>query len=382
MRIGIDARLFGTKHGGIGRYTEKLLKELELIDTTNEYFVFLDNSGINDYKPTKQNFKKIKANFRVYSLNEQLIFPLLLNKYHLDLVHFTHFNVPLLYGGKFVVTIHDLIISHYPNHRATTLNPILYKIKLFIYKLVITNSIRRAKKIISVSDFTKKDIINLFKIDSNKIQTIYEGVDLPIISKVDTKNILNRLKLSGDFLLYVGSAYPHKNLEKLLEAFVIIANNHSSLKLVLVGKINYFYKLLQDKVKKIITASNNFLSENLKERIIFTDYLNDEDLAVLYRQAKLYIFPSLIEGFGLPPLEAQSYDLPVVSSNRSCLPEILGDSAVYFDPENINDMVEKIELMLSNDILRQQKIIAGRANFKKYSWKKMAQEIIRIYQEK
>lgn len=381
MRIGIDARLFGTKHGGIGRYTEQLLKELELIDVVNEYFIFLDGNGMNDYQPQNPNFKKVKADFRAYSLGEQLIFPFLLAKHHLDLVHFTHFNVPLLFRGKFVVTIHDLIISHYPSHRATTLNPMLYKTKLFFYDLVVASSGRRAKKIIAVSDFTKQDIAHLLKVSSDKIRTVYEGVDLPSISEADTASVLSRLKLSGDFLLYVGSAYPHKNLEKLLEAFTIVAVNNPSLKLVLVGKINHFYNELQKKIEEMAQAVGPF-PEKFKEKVIFTDYLNDSELAVLYRQAKLYVFPSLIEGFGLPPLEAQSYGLPVASSNQSCLPEILGDSAVYFDPENVSEMAEKINLALADEVLRKQLVETGSANLKRYSWKKMAQEIEEIYQEK
>lgn len=381
MRIGIDARLFGTKHGGIGRYAEQLLKELELIDSINEYFVFLDESGMNDYQPKKSNFKKIKADFRAYSLGEQLIFPFLLAKHRLDLVHFTHFNVPLLFRGKFVVTIHDLIISHYPSHRATTLNPALYKTKLFFYDLVVASSARRAKKVIAVSDFTKQDIAHLLKVDSDKIQTVYEGVDLPSVSEVNTEEILNRLQLSGDFLLYVGSAYPHKNLEKLIEAFAIVAANRPDLKLVLVGKINYFYKALQEKVKEMAQLSGPEPDKFL-EKIVFAGYLGDEELVALYRQARAYVFPSLIEGFGLPPLEAQAYDLPVASSDRSCLPEVLGESAIYFNPEDTEDMASKIELILSDDNLRQQKIASGRSNLNKYSWKKMAQEINKIYQEK
>lgn len=380
MRIGIDARLFGTKHGGIGRYTKQLIKELELIDATNEYFVFLDEAGMNDYQPKNSNFKKVKADFRAYSLGEHLIFPFLLSKYHLDLVHFTHFNVPLLFRGKFVVTIHDLIISHYPSHRATTLNPLLYKTKLFFYDLVVASSARRAKKIIAVSNFTKQDVAHLLKVDSSKIQTIYEGVDLPSVSEADT-DVLNRLKLSEDFLLYVGSSYPHKNLEKLIEAFAIVSANHPALKLVLVGKINYFYKALQEKVEEMARLAGPE-TEKFLEKIVFAGYLGDEELVALYRRAKAYVFPSLIEGFGLPPLEAQAYDLPVASSDRSCLPEVLGESAIYFDPEDAGDMASKIELILSDDNLRQQKVVAGHANLKRYSWKKMAQEISEIYQEK
>ncbi len=380
MKIGIDARLFGTKHRGNGRYTEQLIRNLEKIDTINQYFVFLDADGMDDYRPQNPNFHKVRADFRAYSLGEQIFFPLLLAKYRLDLVHFTHFNVPIFFWGKFVVTIHDLIISHYPSHRATTLNPALYKAKLFFYDLVVKNSARRAKKIIAVSNFTKNDIAHLLKVNSDKINTVYEGVDLPQTSEEDSSLVLDKLKISGDYLLYVGAAYPHKNLEKLIEAFAIVAANNPEVKLVLVGKINYFYQELQRRAKEI-SESEGPWPEKFLEKIIFTDYLTDKELVSLYRSAKLYIFPSLLEGFGLPPLEAQAYGLPVVSSSASCLPEVLGDSAIYFNPENVEEMAQKIGLALNGQELRQRLIEAGFANLKKYSWQKMAEEILSIYQK-
>lgn len=162
MRIGIDARLWGTKHRGIGRYTAALLKELELIDDNNEYFIFLDDDGMKNYQPQRANFKKVRANFRVYSLAEQLFFPYLLLKYRLKVVHFTHFNVPLLFWDNFIVTIHDLIISHYPDQRATTLNPFWYKLKLFLYNLVIAHSVNKAKKI------NHELLINVYKKKTKK----------------------------------------------------------------------------------------------------------------------------------------------------------------------------------------------------------------------
>lgn len=368
MRIGIDARLYGTKHGGIGRYAQKLIEELEKTDQNNQYVVFLQTDGFDAYRPQNPNFQKVRADFRAYSLGEQLLFPSLLSKYKLDLVHFTHFNAPIFYGGKFVVTIHDLIISHYPTSRATTLNPLVYQIKLKAYDFLVKAVARKAIKIISVSDYTKQDIVKLLKIKPDKIQTIYEGVDLPAVSGQTSNDVLERLGLAGDFVMYVGSAYPHKNLEKLIEAFAIIAAKYPELKLVLAGRKNFFYERLAGTV-----------DEKLKDKIVFTGYLSDEDLAVLYRRAKLYVFPSLIEGFGLPPLEAQYYGLPVASSNATCLPEILGDSAVYFDPNSAADMAEKISATLADDALRQKLIAAGRENLKKYSWTKMAEEISAIY---
>ena len=174
MKIGIDARLFGTKHSGIGRYAQELIKTLEKLDQQNEYYVFLAGDNFDEYQPSSKNFHKVRADFRAYSLSEQVLFPLLLNKYKLDFVHFTHFNVPIFYGGKFIVTIHDLIISHYPDSRATTLNPALYKSKLFFYDRVVKNTAKKAQKIIAVSQFTAKDVSEQLNVKPEKIQVVYE----------------------------------------------------------------------------------------------------------------------------------------------------------------------------------------------------------------
>jgi glycosyltransferase involved in cell wall biosynthesis len=371
MRIGIDARLFGTRHGGIGRYSEQLIKNLEKIDQTNEYYIFVQKSEFESYTPTASNFHKVRADFKPYGIFEQLLFPFLLYKYRLKLVHFTHFNVPLIYQKKFIVTIHDLIISHYPDSRATTLPPLIYKIKLLAYNWVVKSTARRAKKIIAVSQFTKNDIVKFLKVKAEKITVCYEGVDLPEVSEVGNSEVLNRLGIGREFLLYVGSAYPHKNLEKLILAFLALADNYPDLQLVLGGKKNAFYEKLEAWL--IALDNKNY------PRIIFTDYLSDSELAALYASAKVYVFPSLIEGFGLPPLEAQTYGLPVVASDASCLPEVLGKSALYFDPNSIEEMTEKIKFVLDDNNLRSELIKNGKENLKLFSWEQMAQEIHDLY---
>jgi len=218
MKIGIDARLYGTKHGGIGRYTQELIKYLEQNVSRepkagDQYLVFVSRDGFKDYQPQNPNFKKVKANFRVYSWQEQLIFPFLLWRHRLNLVHFTHFNAPIFYLGEFVVTIHDLIISHFPDSRATTLGPFKYLIKLKLYKVVVSHIAHKAQKIIAVSNFTKEDIAKQLKVNIAKIQTIYEGVDFsPAVEKSNCGKVLTDLGLNKRFLIYVGSAYPHKNL--------------------------------------------------------------------------------------------------------------------------------------------------------------------------
>lgn len=373
MKIGIDARLYGTKHGGIGRYTQELIKNLEAIDSKNDYYIFMAVDNFKDYQPTNPKFHKVSANFKVYGIFEQLLYPFLLYKYQLDLVHFPHFNAPLMYRKKFIVTIHDLIISHYPSTRATTLNPILYKTKLSAYNLLVAKVAKNSARILTVSNYTKNDIARFLKVNAEKIVVVYNGVDVSINGS-DCVNVMAELGITGKYLLYIGSAYPHKNLERLINAFGEVKKDYPQLQLVLGGKNNFFY----ERLKQMINESENLSA--VKASMVFTDYLTDQKLACLYKNAELYVFPSLIEGFGLPALEAQVHGLPVISSQAACLPEILGDSAIYFDPENTAQMAEKISLALASADVRAELISQGRENIKKYSWSKMAEKIQQQYQ--
>jgi len=339
------------------------------LDNSNKYYIFLNSDNFDEYIPKNSNFSKVLADCKVYGWSEQFKLPGILRKYNLNLIHFPHFNVPLMYRGKYIVTIHDLIISHFPTSRATTLNPFLYKIKLFFYNFIIKLAAVRAQSIIAVSKYTKDDIASYFRINADKIIVIYEGVDLPVASQAECQAVLDELGIKGDYLLYVGSAYPHKNLERLLLAFQKIHQTNLLLQLVLVGKINFFY----DRIKKLINELG------LQKNVILTDYVPDDKLACIYQTADLYVFPSLLEGFGLPPLEAQTYGVPVISSNTSCLPEILGESAVYFDPTNVDDIVEKINRTYDDFAIREELKNKAAVNLQRYSWKKMAQEILDMY---
>ncbi|MFA6227991.1 MAG: glycosyltransferase family 1 protein [Patescibacteria group bacterium] len=368
MKILIDARLYGTKHAGIGRYTQELIKNLETADKENQYVILLQRQNYDEYQPQNPNFKKYRADFKVYGFFEQILLPFLIYSHRPDLVHFPHFNVPLFFFGRYIVTIHDLIVSHYPSSRATTLHPLMYNFKLLAYQLVISRAAKRAGKIIAVSRYTKDDLVRLLKIRPEKIAVIYEGTDLPRLSPVSCPLLFERLGIKQNFLLYVGSAYPHKNLEKLIEAFEIVLRQQADWQLVLAGKESFFYERLSEGIKK-----------ELKGKVILPGYLTDEELVCLYAKARLYVFPSLMEGFGLPPLEAQSYGLPVVSANSSCLPEILADSAVYFDPKNSQDMADKIVSVLTDADRRKQLADKGQENSKRFSWEKMAKEVIGLY---
>jgi glycosyltransferase involved in cell wall biosynthesis len=248
MRIGIDARFYGAIGKGLGRYTQKLIENLERIDGSNQYFIFLRKENFNDYVPRNKNFHKILADYRWYTFSEQLKMPRLLNKYELDLVHFPHFNVPLFYRRPFVITIHDLILLHFPTIRATTLQPAYYWMKYSAYKIVIRSAVKRARKVIAVSNFTKKDILKHYQVPEDKIIVTYEACDLAEIRGIGDDNILRKYGIIKPYVLYVGNAYPHKNLEALVLAFRNFGES-GQYQLVLVGKEDYFYQRLKNFTK-------------------------------------------------------------------------------------------------------------------------------------
>lgn len=369
MRIGIDARFFGSVGKGLGRYTQKLIENLERIDKENQYYIFLRKENWDEYQSQSTNFLKVIADIPWYGFREQLQLPKLLKKFELDLVHFPHFNVPIFYRGKFVVTIHDLILFHYPTKRTSSLSPFFYFFKKLAHRLVIRNAVKKSEKILAVSRHTKDDIEKYFSIPAGKIAVTYEAIDISrkTINELIGK-ILEKYGIIKPYILYVGNAYPHKNLERLVLVFREIAKKHPHLHMVFVGKEDYFYKRLKE-----------YVAQNFAKNVIFADYVPDEHLPVVYREALLYVFPSLYEGFGLPPLEAMTENIPVASSNASCLPEILGDAAVYFDPNAMAEMAETIEKAISNRELRKELIKKGKQQVKKYSWEKMAQETLEIY---
>lgn len=365
MTIGIDARLYGPSRG-IGRYLQKLISYLEQIDKTNQYVIFLTKENWDEYQPQNNNFKKVKANYRWYGWQEQIFLPLKIKLHKIDLMHFPHFNVPLFPLAKFVVTIHDLILFKHPTPRATTLSPLLFKLKYWAYKITIKRAIKKSEQVITVSEYSKKEILKNFRAPSEKISVIYEATEPPL-DPIPNVN-LKEYKITQPYLLYVGNAYPHKNLERLIEVFKTLNLEYNNrYQLVLAGKEDDFYKRLKNETKII----NN--------DVVFLGFAGEETLANLYQQASLYVFPSLTEWFGLPALEAMSYELPVVASSSSCLQEILGDAAIYFDPESMEDMRLVIKEGLDDQKIRERLKHEGLKQVRKYSWGKCAEETLKIY---
>ena len=390
MTIGIDARFYGPIGKGLGRYVQEVVDNIVKItgdqpeDNSFKFVIFLSASNFDEFRCERTDIKKVRLDCAWYGFKEQLFMPFYIWREKVDLMHFPHFNVPIFTPVKFVLTIHDLILTNFPTVKATTRGRLVYYLKNLAYRLVIFFALRRAQLIIAVSNFTKDDIVNKFKISADKITVIYEGVanlsrgrDSLFVAKLDSQEILNQYNIPENFLLYVGNAYPHKNLESLLRVFSRLHTMRPEMRLVLVGRSDYFY----ERIKNVARSLNLWQAENHNSAVIFPGYVPDAQLEVFYGAARAYIFPSLYEGFGLPPLEAMANSCPVLSSDRSSLPEILGKAAVYFNPNNEDEMLEKMIIVLDNEEERSNLKQQGHEQAKKYHWWDCARQTLTIYEQ-
>ncbi len=376
--IGIDARLFGPTGKGLGRYIEEITKRMLVIDKNFHFIVFLNESNY-DLLTESNNLKKVLINFKWYSLKEQIYFPKIIKERKIDLMHFPHFNVAIFCPCPFVVTIHDLILTKFPSTQASTLSLFQYWFKHLMYKIVIKIAVIRAKKIITVSLFSKNDIIQKLKVGSNKIVVTYEGVaKLDTLKAKDEENVIDKYKLNDNFILYIGNAYPHKNLDFLLHSLIKLRKRGERLRLVLVGKEDYFYQQLKRKAKDLGIHQKYDI---INSPVVFTGYVSDYQLKQLYQKALLYVFPSLYEGFGLPPLEAMSQSCLVLSSNQASLPEILSKAAIYFSPYSIEDFIDKYFYIKNKPEIRNKYIEDGHNLIKRYSWDQCARQTLEVYRE-
>jgi glycosyltransferase involved in cell wall biosynthesis len=356
--IAIDARIINSS---TGRYVERLLHYLQSVDKTNRYTVLVRHKDLGFWQPVAPNFSVAVADFDNYSVAEQTKFNHFLKKMHVDLVHFCMPQQPILYKGSHVTTFHDLtLLKTYSSDK----NWVSYHAKQLVGRYVFKRVLKSSKKIITDSDFTKKEVIEFSNTPEQKIKTIYLGAEL------GNDIIKSYPQPFKHYLLYVGQQSDYKNIKHLGEAHQQLLRQYPDLGLILVGKLNKSARLNQDYFEK-----HNF------KNILFTDFVEDEQLNWLYAHAAVYVFPSLMEGFGLPPLEAMLHGTPVVSSNATCLPEIQGDAAYYFDPLDVSDMARAIDDVLKNEQLRLDLIKEGYKQVKKYSWKKMAEQTHKVYED-
>lgn len=356
--IAIDARIINSS---TGRYVERLVTYLQDVDQTNQYTILVRAKDELFWKPRNTNFTVKVAEFDNYSFGEQIQFNAFLKKLGADLVHFCMPQQPISYTGKKVTTFHDLTLLNTYN---SDKNWFVFHAKQKIGKYVFRKVSQDSDHIIAISEYTKNDLQKTFSVPDDKLSVIYEASD---VSSVAPKKYILPFK---KYILYVGQQSDYKNIKRLGDAHQLLLAKYPDLGLVLVGKKN----------ASALTNEAYFTSRNYTQ-IHFTDFVDDAQLSWLYAHAQAYVFPSLMEGFGLPGLEAMGYGTPVVSSNATCLPEIYEQAAHYFDPKDTSDMAEAIDQVLSNDTLRTRLSKAWFKQIKKYSWKKMAKETHQVYMD-
>jgi|SRR5579862_8896658 len=359
MRIVIDARDSGSS---TGRYVDKLVEYLHKLRPKHEIVVLTKTPRLKYMRETAPDFKVINSNFREFGFGEQLGFLRQLRGLNADLVHFSMIQQPVLYKGRSVTTIHDLTTIRFDN---PVKNTAIFKSKQAVYKRVIKKVAVKSEYIITPSNYVKQDVAQYAKISPGKVFVTYEAADPIMVAAQAVPRLDGR-----QFLMYVGRATPHKNLRRLVEAFEILKKTHPDLMLALGGRLDANYKRLEALVSQ----------KRMADSIVFTDHVSEAELKWLYMNTQAYVFPSLSEGFGLPGLEAMLHGAPVISSNATCLPEIYGAAAQYFNPKSTYDIASKIDAVLNSAGLRAQLIQKGRIQVGKYSWKKMAHETLKIYE--
>lgn len=325
VRIGIDARFYGTKHTGIGRYTKNVLIPLVKLLPDHKLLVFLRDPYFSSLKLGK-GVQKVRCNLPHYSAIEQLFLPSLIKKHKLDLWFSFHFNTPIFSRIKKITVIHDLIKTFSTGPDTTTRAPCLYKIKRWGYNKVMEHAVRKSREVIVPTNSVKNDLLGEYSEPPEKIHPIWEAPDINLQNTKSTTKI--SLTLPPNYLLFVGNAYPHKNLLTLLNALNSVKNEHL---IIVASSTPYLDKLMAS------------LSSKTRDRITILSSLTDSQLGYLYKNASLLIAPSLMEGFGLPGLEALTLGTKVVASDIPVFREVYGSSVTYFDPHSAPALVRAIK---------------------------------------
>jgi glycosyltransferase involved in cell wall biosynthesis len=358
-KIVIDAREYTTS---TGRYMFRLVQYLERLDDQHDYTLLLKPADMDVYPLNNPRFSKEACPHKEFTFDEQIGLKRQIKRLKPDLVHFGKDHQPVLYRSKTVTTMHDLTTTRFHN---PSKQPIVFKFKQLVYKKVVKRVARKSNAILTGSQFVKDDIARFTGVNPDKITVTYEAAD-PITEAAEA---IPELK-GKQFIMYIGRPMPHKNLERLIEAFGQLKAQHPDLILALAGKQDANYQQIQKSVQNQNTRG-----------VVFTGFVSEGQLKWLYENCAAYVFPSLSEGFGLPGLEAMLHGAPLVSSNATCLPEIYGEAAHYFDPRDVTAMSDAINEVLTDKNLRQQLIDKGRGQAAKYSWQRMAEQTLAVYNQ-
>ncbi len=370
MHIAIDARAYSWT--GIGRYIRSLVQGIAKVDTPHKFSLLLPANQIeaakSEFPLPAEKFSVVPVEPSYYSWREQTIFLRQLYSLKADLVHFTHFNTPLLFKRPYFVTIHDITRFIFPGQKRQHL------FQQLAYEIVFRKAVRDARAIICVTEHTAQEMKHLPLRMNVQPKVIYEGVDdifFQPVAQLDQQRARMMIGTSDPFLLYVGVWMSHKNLRRLLEAFKEVQKTHPALKLVLTGKPVPGYNNVPRYVRDL----------DLEKSVIFPGFVPHKLLPALYQQASCFIFPSLYEGFGLPPLEAAAVGAPVVSSNVSSIPEVMGEAAQYVNPEYTPSIVEGINRALNDSNLRHHLISSGKSRAAPFTWQRCVEQTLELYDD-
>lgn len=353
MRIAIDVRKI--EDFGIGTHIWNLLKSLSRIDEENEYFLI--GYSQSSLPPLGKNFNFLKTTARKYSLSEHVKIPILLNKIKCDIFHSPHYVIPFFYKNLTTVTIHDVIHLLFPS--------LPLKILRYYAYFQMRRALKVSRIVFTVSQSSKKDIVKFFPWAEKKIEVIYNGVDERFFEKANDELCYKFKRELGDYFLYVGNIKPHKNIEVLLRAMKRL----KGIKLVIAGGVPN--KKILYKIKK----------EGIEGKVVFVGFLTFDELAALYESSQAFVFPSLYEGFGLPPLEAMAKGVPVISSSASSMPEILKNGTIYFDPNSEDSLLEAMISVMESKSLREIIISEGRKVAQSYKWHESARKFLNYWRE-
>jgi glycosyltransferase involved in cell wall biosynthesis len=358
MRIVFDGRESGTTSG---RYVDKLLENLMQIDRENDYMLLLKKHRLAAYNDLPKNFRAIECNIKEFTFGEQLKLPFIIRRQKPDLVHFPFVQQPIFYFGRAVTTMQDLTTLRFTN-------PTKQRLKFWVmqraYWLVNMIAIRKSKAILTPTEFVKHDIQKtLHHHRPEKITVTLESADAISAMPEEVRELVGK-----DYIMYVGRHQPHKNLERLIDAFALIQKSRPKLYLAIVGKPDATTELLAKKYAHVA-------------QIVYTGFVSEGQLRWLYERTQAYVFPSLSEGFGLPPLEAMHHGAPVVASNASCIPEVCGEAALYFSPYSVKDMAMAILDVLNNKRLKVALIQKGKKRVGQFSWRRMAAQTLDVYKQ-
>ncbi|HOG30434.1 MAG TPA: glycosyltransferase family 1 protein [Vicinamibacterales bacterium] len=366
MRIAIDVRKL--HDFGIGTYVRNLLKYLALLDQDTEYFPLCRPQDAEALAALGPNFKPVPVASKPYSVSEQIVLPARLVPRRVDLLHEPHYVLPPLVPCRAVVTVHDCIHLMFPQYLPNRMAYAYARGSLWA-------ATRRAERIFTVSETSKADILRYCDVPADRIVVVYNAIDDRFSvapSDEAIRRARERYQLDGPFALYVGNIKPHKNIERLVDAFALVRRDgFERIELLIIG----------DRISKFPRLRRAVDRHKLHKHVRFLGFVPDDTLAALYRLATLFVFPSLYEGFGLPPLEAMASGTPVVTSNRSSLPEVVGDAAVLVDPYSAPSIAEGIRRVLADASLRRALSERGLARARQFSWEASVRRVHDVYMD-